>query len=498
MVPAVVLVIFAIAGCSLAQSNPPNPTTDCGRAAQTCYFASKDLVRKKLDEYDFLGGCKAYRTMTDCFNNIPNGDQCSELQSFKTFVKTTVDGVCGEPGQNLVTPCASQFGTCMTSLYTIEGDIRNNQGTKACPALIQFTQCNQDLAAANICSASVTGMIQDVISSFDEDSLLDGCKGQCAETLGKCTTQLVKDITTSSSTQKDFSTACAQSAESLNCVDANAKSLACASVNGSTMTTEMVNSIKAYVNHYCSPKSTDCITELNDCKSDLVMLGPNADVATQCNVSARFLECTAGLACRDSVKAMIDKLRTDLETEETKANCPTVGSCADRIMVCVNNLEALKSMNTNTDKTTFCGKVNTAVKCFDFVRRDPLCSKENVLVSDTETQLGVDIAPACGAAIGTCNDRMRVCAATETFVNSVSKDMQKDEFCRRANVGVTCFDGLRQDSTCRSTSSAASGYEDKLNKVIKPLCGSGSSASQIQVSMFFLVAIFIRTFSYFM
>ncbi|XP_059140953.1 uncharacterized protein LOC131928836 isoform X1 [Physella acuta] len=498
MFPAVILVIFAIAGSSLAQSNPPNPTTDCGRAAQTCYFASKDLVRKKLDEFDFLGGCKAYRTMTDCFNRIPNADACNELQPFKALVTPIVDGVCGGPGQNLVTPCATQFGTCMTSLYTIEGDIRNNQGTKACPALTQFTQCNQQLAAANICSPPVLSMIQDVISAFDQDDLLDGCQGECAKLLGTCTSQLVNDITIASKTQKDFVTACGQAAQSLACVDEKAKALPCTTGNGSTVTAEMVNSIKAYVNHYCSPKSSDCITELNDCKADLVTLGPNTDVATQCNVSAKFLECTAGLACRDSVKAMIDKLRTDLETEETKANCPTVGSCADRIMVCVNNLEALKSMNTNTDKATFCGKVNTAVKCFDFVRRDPLCSKENVLVSDTETQLGVDIAPACGAAIGTCNDRMRVCAATETFVNSISKDMQQAEFCRRARVGITCFDGLRQDSTCRTTSSAASGYEDKLNKIIKPVCGGGSSASQIQVSMFFLVAIFIRTFSYFL
>ncbi|KAH9519937.1 hypothetical protein Btru_071305 [Bulinus truncatus] len=187
-------------------------------------------------------------------------------------------------------------------------------------------------------------------------------------------------------------------------------------------------------------------------------------------IAANFLECSSKLPCENQLKTTVDSMRKNFETSETQQHCPTVGSCSERIENCNSVSTQLGQVNKNTQKDQFCKIVNGAVSCFDFVRKDPICINEQMVVSDFETMLAVEMAPACGASIGTCIDRIKVCSMNQKIVSAVDNTTQKDEFCKRVVTGVSCFDGIRSDINCKIDKPELTSWESQLRNIITPYC----------------------------
>ncbi|KAH9519942.1 hypothetical protein Btru_071318 [Bulinus truncatus] len=467
----VLIAAVAFVGVSEGQFTP---TSQCGIQGKQCYDSLKDRVRKKLEETDYAGACKANRNLLSCLNGIPDSDTCTDIQNYKTLLLNTTTGICDPNNPGSLTECADQLGGCVNQIYTIKSDFQNNQATKACPLIKMFETCSSGILTQKVCPKQITDTLTKLQNAMSEEDMTSGCDGPCAQLIGNCTLKLVYDITNMPVYRMNWTDFCIQGYGSRACVEKiPTNSGPCARAGSTTsVVDDMMHSYTAYLKDYCDANGqpSKCMIDLDECRDELVQMSSTANVTTQCQIAANFLECSSKLPCENQLKTTVDSMRKNFETSETQQHCPTVGSCSERIENCNSVSTQLGQVNKNTQKDQFCKIVNGAVSCFDFVRKDPICINEQMVVSDFETMLAVEMAPACGASIGTCIDRIKVCSMNQKIVSAVDNTTQKDEFCKRVVTGVSCFDGIRSDVNCKIDKPELTSWESQLRNIITPYC----------------------------
>ncbi|KAK7002897.1 Lysosomal alpha-mannosidase [Biomphalaria glabrata] len=472
------------------------PTSQCGQNGKICYDASKDRIRKKIDEVDYVGGCRANLNLLNCLNSVQDSATCSDIQNYKIQISNYTTGICRPDNPGLVTDCGNQLGSCVTQLYTIKNDFQNSQAKKACPAIKFFNNCTSSILQEQICPKPITDKLNALLTGMSNEDMTVGCDGPCAQLIGNCTTKLVYDIVGMPVFKLNWTDFCIQGYGARKCVEAiPTTSGPCIARPGTTSTVDdIMHSYTAYLQDYCDDKGqpSKCMADMDECRDEILAVTPDANITTQCRIAANFLECTSKLPCETQLKTTIDSMRQMFITGEGQQHCPTVGSCTERIETCNGINAQLKTVNNNTQKAQFCKMVDSAVSCFDFVRKDPICINEKMIVSDFETMLAVTIAPACGAPIGSCTDRIKVCDMNEKIVTAVDNSTQRDEFCKRAATGASCFDGIRQDPACKTDKPELSTWETKLKNLVNPYCNkAGGSATFLPYVLMAPLCIFI-------
>ncbi|CAL1541040.1 unnamed protein product [Lymnaea stagnalis] len=457
---------------------------DCSGVTK-CYGAdAQDRINRKNQDYDYGGACREYAKVLQCLNS-------AGVAGCETVVKEQTDLLVNQTTQfclpdGSLTGCGYDVNNCMQEALNILQDFKNNNASMACPAITQFAKCSDGVKNANECPQVVLDGLNALHTALSSDQMLSGCDGPCAQAIGVCTKGLVADVSGPSLIKTNWKDFCKNAYMAVNCTKALETNGACVGNDQEKVFRITLAGIVGYLTDYCDANGnpSDCVKGLDLCNGDLLLLSQQ-DLKGQCKSAAEFLECSSNLPCEQQLGSVIQGLRNGFQTQERAQSCPTVGSCSDRLIACQSNDAALQSINKNTGDPQFCKIVTNAVTCFDFVRNDPICSKENFIVSEFETAMAVDAAPECGATIGDCTDRLKICADSERILAAVDNTTQKDLFCNRTRRGVACFDKVRRNPNCTVDKVEVSQWESKLRNFVAPFCGG---ASVVHIPLLLIVA----------
>lgn len=468
----------------LAVSVNVGHAVDCSAVTKCLSQDAQDRINRKTQDSDFYGVCREYAKVLSCINSAAVAG-CEIVAKEQTDILANMTTNFCLPDGTL-TGCGYDMNNCIQESLNILQDFRNNNATIACPAITQFSQCSDAVKNGQVCPQPLLDGLSKLETALKSDQMLAGCDGPCAKAMANCTTGLVRDVTGPSLIKTNWKDFCKNAYLSVNCTKALQNTGPCVGNDQEKVFTIALQGITGYLTDYCDANGnpSDCVKGLDLCNGDLLQLSQQ-DLKGQCKSAAQFLECSSNLPCEQELGSVIQGIRNGFQTQERAQSCPTVGSCSDRLVACQSNDAALQSINRNMGDPQFCKIVTNAVTCFDFVRNDPICSRENLIVSEFETAMAVDAAPECGATIGDCTDRLKICADSERILAAVDNTTQKDLFCNRTRRGVACFDKVRRNPNCTVDKVEVSQWESKLKNFVAPFCGG---ASVVHIPLLLIVA----------
>ncbi|KAI8796673.1 hypothetical protein BgiBS90_001850 [Biomphalaria glabrata] len=446
----------------------------------------REKIKRKSQVADFPAVCIDYKNALDCINAASvAGCQVAGSAAITTLTNLT-HKTCGPDGK--LTGCGYDVYQCVLQAQNILLDYKNNNVTAACPVVTKFSTCANAIKANTECDAGLVASLIDAETMFKQDALLTGCYGPCAAAIGNCTLGLATDISGLYITQTNWTNFCIDAYKALSCMKQLNAGSVCAGTSEAQVLQAQLASQDAYLKDYCdaSGRPSQCVVGLSMCNADIVNLSPQSDIKTQCAAAANFLECTSSLPCEQELASVVQDMRNQFQTGERSTNCPTVGSCNTRLVNCQSADVQLKTVTATTSKQQFCKIVTSAIRCFDFVRNDPICERENMMVSEFETSMAVDAAPTCGAVIGTCMDRIKVCDDFEHIINNINATTDPVAFCNRTRQGINCFDTVRTDNNCTQDKVQVTKWETTIRNLIAPMCKGG--ATMVHVPLILLVA----------
>lgn len=385
----------------LGQSTPTTtftPKSQCGIHALQCYTDQQTVMNTKFDALDFNGGCQVYKTIIDCMYNLPDCAADADFLTAKQIVTSGQDGICGVDGTIL--SCGLDIKTCFSDVQGAINDLLTKNFSAACTMITGAVKCSDQATKSKECPDSVTQRITAAEVLINEDKVLAGCDGPCAQALGKCTANAVTLPTDQSLLNADLKAFCQSAYGVYNCINNITAVPACAqsnlSIDASYLKSVAQNAL-ANVGDICTKdgSTTSCVSDLIQCTDDIRNLAPNLDDATQCKIASEFLECISRLPCTTTLKPLIDNMRSKMETEEVENKCPTVGSCNDRFKKCGMQEQGIQNI-TSSDAAQICPKANSGLSCFDFVRKDPFCINEQNAFTTEEQNLKRLINIQCG------------------------------------------------------------------------------------------------------
>ncbi|KAH9519956.1 Lysosomal alpha-mannosidase [Bulinus truncatus] len=321
------LVLIAAVACVGVSEAQFTPTSQCGIQGKQCYDSLKDRVRKKLEETDYAGACKANRNLLSCLNGIPDSDTCTDIQNYKTLLLNTTTGICDPNNPGSLTECADQLGGCVNQIYTIKSDFQNSQATKACPLIKMFETCSSGILTQNVCPKQITDTLTKLQNAMSEEDMTSGCDGPCAQLIGNCTLKLVYDITNMPVYRMNWTDFCIQGYGSRACVEKIPTNSGPCTRAGSTTSVvdDMMHSYTAYLKDYCDANGqpSKCMIDLDECRDELVQMSSTANVTTQCQI------------CKTAPGLYIKRDNFRISRQETfkRTVRPTEQSCCHGCMV---------------------------------------------------------------------------------------------------------------------------------------------------------------------
>ncbi|KAH9519986.1 hypothetical protein Btru_071414 [Bulinus truncatus] len=475
------LAAFAVLTVSLGQCQ------DCSAVTACIGQDFKEKINRKAQASDFPAICIDFKVASECISNAAVSSCTVAGAAALTTLRNMTHNMCGPDGK--LTGCGMDVYKCIQTALIIQDDYKNNNVSGACPVIAAFSKCAEAIRANKECASDVTAGLIDAETTFKSDAMITGCYGPCAQAIGNCTFSLAKDLSGLSVSKTNWTDFCKNAYLSLTCMRnlQQANTVCSSQSNQVAILNAQLASQDAYLKDYCDVNGnpSQCVVGLNMCSADIVTLTPQSDVKTQCLAAKKFLECTSSLPCEQELSAVVKSMRTQFQTGETAQNCPTIGSCNTRLGQCQSADAQLKTVTNGMSNPAFCKIVTSALSCFDFVRNDPICERENMMVSEFETAMAVDAAPVCGATIGNCIDRIKICDDFEHIINNINTTTTKDQFCNKTRQGINCFDTVRKDANCTQDKVQVTGWENKIRNVIGPLCGD---ASIVHIPFILLVA----------
>ncbi|XP_059140947.1 uncharacterized protein LOC131928831 [Physella acuta] len=471
----IVLALLALVGLCVGDQ--------CADQANACFTdGDSRAISRKMQNYDLEAVCMHYLTSITCANNVQG--TCTEKAATIAKANNATSNLCGADGKP--DQCGRDFKSCMDQFTSIENDFRAQDAKLACQAINQYDSCTTNLKKNDDCKARIAVVLNAFETTLSGDELLIGCDGECGKAIGNCTSKMLNDLAVQEVVKKNWTDFCIQAYDSVNCLDSlkNTPSSPCAA--NQTLINQADAGMQSQINYlkdYCDAKGkpSACVSTIILCYADIAGLGPKPTVAQECAASAKFLECSSSLPCVSGLGTTINNLKTQLVNEQEKANCDRIGSCNQRMTAC-NEFQTQLQSFTSQD-ANYCNVANKGVLCFDNVRNDVICSKEQTRVSEFETMLAIEIAPACGVHLPSCDDRLKICEDTERILASIDNTTNKADYCKRTFQGIKCFDDIRKNATCKMDQVQVKGWEATLKNVLGPYCGNGGASVHISIAL---------------
>uniref|UniRef100_A0A2C9LWP4 Uncharacterized protein n=1 Tax=Biomphalaria glabrata TaxID=6526 RepID=A0A2C9LWP4_BIOGL len=126
----------------------------------------------------------------------------------------------------------------------------------------------------------------------------------------------------------------------------------------------------------------------------------------------------------------------------------TVGSCSHRLAYCQSAEDELKAIHDAMASSVYCRIAMSASRCFEFVRNDPICYRENMIVDGFEISLVTNIVPTCGAVTGRCVERLKICDSFEYIIKSITTTTGIIIYCGLTERAIDCFERTRISGRC--------------------------------------------------
>ncbi|XP_059140973.1 uncharacterized protein LOC131928844 [Physella acuta] len=162
--------------------------------------------------------------------------------------------------------CYLQAKLCYNSnLHNLQTSLTAFDFRGACNAWSQLSLCTGALRSNSTC---LPALIDNIVTKFKGDALLDGCDSQCGDLLTRCSSTSLLNVTLNPINIINWTDVCVQAHESRRCM-INIRDLRSGDCEGKTqLVSHILNSQLNYFSKYCTTNGqpSSCLTSLEQCK----------------------------------------------------------------------------------------------------------------------------------------------------------------------------------------------------------------------------------------